>query len=204
MTVRSCCMFGTLGLALAALPSIVADARAADAPAAAPVPGGGTATEDTAAVLGKLHHANQMEVEMGKLAQQRGQAQAVKSFGKTLVSDHTAADRKVMAMAKAEKVDLAAHAPAMDEKTENRMDKVKATTGPEFDKAFAKAMLEDHKKDVEDAKAARDRTDDPKLRKLLAATVPVLEKHRDTAQKLVDSLAAPGAATGANTLPPAK
>ena len=70
----------------------------------------GAASPDTATVLGKLHHANQMEVAAGKLAEEKGQAKDVKSFGKTLVTDHTAADKKVMALAKAEKIELPAPA----------------------------------------------------------------------------------------------
>ena len=57
----------------------------------------------TAEVLSKLHHSNQMEVAAGKLAQEKGQSKDVKAFGKTLVTDHSAADKKVMALAKEEK-----------------------------------------------------------------------------------------------------
>ena len=141
--------------------------------------------DDTAAVLGKLHHSNQMEIEMGKLAQDKGQSKDVKSFGKTLVTDHTAADKKVAALAKQEKVDLTAAMPPMKN---DQMAPLKAAVGAEFDKAFASAMLEDHTKDVDAAKAARDTTTDAKLKALLDSTIPVLEKHRETAQKLVVSL----------------
>jgi hypothetical protein len=47
-------------------------------------------------------------------------------------------------------------------------------------------MLDDHKKDVAEATAARDSTNDEKLKKLLTEIVPTLQKHEDTAQKLVD------------------
>jgi putative membrane protein len=145
-----------------------------------------TGAADTATVLGKLHHSNQMEIEMGKLAQKNGTSKDVKAFGKTLVTDHTASDKKVTALAKQQKVDLAAAAPAM--KPDEKMDKLKTQKGAEFDKAFAEAMLEDHQKDVSEASSARDSTSDPKLKTLLTETVPVLEKHRDTAQKLVTQL----------------
>jgi predicted outer membrane protein len=47
-------------------------------------------------------------------------------------------------------------------------------------------MLADHKKDVAEVTAARDATTDPKLKRLLTDMLPVLKKHQDTAQKLVD------------------
>ena len=150
------------------------------------------ADPQTAEVLGKLHHANQMEIAAGKLAQEKGQSKDVKSFGKTLVTDHTASDTKVMALAKEEKIELTTAAPMPDQ----MMDKLKTATGADFDKVFATSMLEDHKKDIAEAKAARDSTSDAKLKKLLTATIPVLEKHREIAQKLVDKVGPAASATG--------
>jgi putative membrane protein len=131
----------------------------------------------TAQVLTKLHHANQKEIDMGKLAQKNGQSKEVKQYGKTLVKDHTDADKKVMALAKSEKIELPA-AP------KHEMGEMPA--GPDFDAKFAESMLADHKKDVAEASEARDNTTDPKLKKLLTELVPTLQKHQETAQKLVD------------------
>jgi putative membrane protein len=153
-------------------------------------------TFDTATVLGKLHRANHMEIEMGRLAMQRGQANGVTSFGHTLVVDHTAADHKVVALAKEEKIDLAATTPGMtdDEVTA----KLKTLKGMAFDETFARAMLEDHTQDVNEAKTARDKTTDTRLKALLVSLIPVLEKHRDIAQKLVDSVGTAPSAAGAS------
>jgi putative membrane protein len=156
---------------------------------------GGPSTEE---VLMKLHHSNQMEVAAGKLAQQNGQSKDVKVYGKTLVTDHSAADKKVMALAKEESITLPTSAPMSDDK----MEKMKGA-GSDFDKMFAADMLEDHKKDIAEVKAARDATKDAKLRALLAATLPVLEKHRDIAQKLTDKLGPSASAGGSNAMPPA-
>jgi putative membrane protein len=163
-------------------------ARAADSP-------------DTAAVLGKLHHSNQMEVAAGKLAEEKGQSKEVKSFGKTLVTDHSASDKKVMALAKSEKIELPAEAAKPDD--DKMLDKLKSASGAEFDKTFAKDMLADHEKDIAEVKEARDKTTDTKLKSLLSATLPVLEKHRDLAQKLVDK-GASASASGTNAAPAKK
>jgi putative membrane protein len=149
-------------LTLLALPAM---ARAADEPA-------------TGDVLGKLHQSNQKEIEMGKMAQKNGQSKEVKAYGKMLVHDHTNADKKVTALAKQEKVEL----PAAKDHDMSAM----PAAGPDFDSKFGQAMLDDHKKDVEEAKDAMNKTTDPKLKKLLGDVVPVLEKHETTAQKIVD------------------
>ena len=133
----------------------------------------------TADVLNKLHHSNVKEIEMGKLAQKNGESKQVRSFGDTLVKDHTAADKKVMALAKQQNIEL-------EVAKHDDMGDMGRLTGKEFDDRFAKEMLEDHQKDVQAASDARDKTTDPKLKKLLTELVPTLTKHQATAQKLVD------------------
>jgi len=138
-----------------------------------------TSNEDspTAAVLGKLHHSNEKEIEMGKAAEKAGQSKDVRSFGKTLVKDHTAADKKVVALAKSEHIDLAGSGTTVDHMPQ---------PGPDFDAKFAQMMLEDHTNDVNAVSTARDTTADPKLKALLTELLPTLQKHKETAQRLVD------------------
>jgi putative membrane protein len=156
-------------------------------------------TVKTDEVLMKLHHSNQMEIAAGKLAQEQGQSQDVKRFGKTLVTDHSAADKKVLALAKQEKITL----PAAEAMPGEMMDKMKAVSGADFDKTFAAEMLDDHKKDIAEVQSARDGTADAKLKTLLTAMLPVLEKHRDTAQKLTDKLGPSASAAGGTNAAPA-
>jgi putative membrane protein len=134
----------------------------------------------TAQVLGRVHHSNLKEIEMGKMAQDHGLSKDVRNFGKALVKDHSAADKKVAKLARDEKVDLAANTPPSDTKVDQ------VHTGAAFDDAFAKDMLDDHNKDVAEVNAARDATTDPKLKRLLTDILPVLKRHQETAQKLVE------------------
>jgi putative membrane protein len=157
-----------LAFALLFALAAAAPARAADAP-------------QTADVLGKLHRSNLKEIAMGKLARARGASKETKAYGKTLVDDHAAADKKVGKLAKDEGIDLATTTPA----AEHEMDLGK---GAAFDAAFAREMLDDHERDLADAKAARDGTSDPKLKALLDDMIPVLEKHRDTAKRLTEQV----------------
>jgi len=138
----------------------------------------------TADVLGKLHQSNQKEIEAGKMAEKNGQSREVKDYGKMLVKDHTAADKKVTALAKQEKIDLPAATPSMAE-GHDQMHQMAA--GTDFDTKFAREMVDDHKKDIAEVTEARDKTSDEKMKKLLGDMLPVLQKHQDTAQKIVDS-----------------
>jgi putative membrane protein len=134
---------------------------------------------DTATVLGKVHQSNQKEIAAGKLAQKSGTSRQVKDYGKMLEKDHSAADKKVTALAKQEKIDLPS-APLSDDMSNMASD-------PMFDTKFAREMVDDHKKDIAEVTQARDATADPKLKKLLTELLPTLQKHEETAQKIVDS-----------------
>jgi putative membrane protein len=145
--------------------------------------GGGAAraadTPDTAQVLEQLHQANQKEIAAGKMAEKSGKSREVKDYGKMLQKDHAAADKKVTALAKDEKVNLAGASAAADMGS--------MASDPKFDSKFAEEMLADHKKDLASVTDARDHTPDAKLKKLLDGLVPTLQKHEDTAQKIIDS-----------------
>ena len=135
---------------------------------------------DTATLLGKVHQANQEEIAAGKLAQKSGTSRQVKDYGKMLEKDHTAADKKVTALAKQEKIQLAA--PASGTRDMSSM-----ASEPMFDTKFAQEMVEDHKKNIAEVTEARDATTDAKLKKLLTELVPTLQKHEEAAQKIVDT-----------------
>jgi putative membrane protein len=158
---------GTIGMVLAAMFLVAGSAAAANPPV-------------TADVLGKLHLSNQKEIEMGKQAQANGTAKEVKAYGKTLVKDHSAADKKVTALAKKEKIDLAAATPSAKD------DMPAPAAGPDFDGKFGQMMLDDHKKDIAEVTDAKNNTTDEQLKKLLADMLPTLQKHQELAQKIVD------------------
>ena len=158
----------TLRVAIVAMGGFlfVGEARAADPPS-------------TAAVLQKLHSANLTEIEAGKLAQDNGHSNATKDYGKMLVSDHTSADKQVVALAKQEKIDLSPGTPVVGSK-----DLADLSAGPAFDRRFARSMVDDHKKDIAELTAARDSTTDAKLKALLTGILPTLEKHESMAESL--------------------
>lgn len=135
----------------------------------------------TAATLGRLHSGNVKEMRMGTMAQLHGRSPDIKAYGKVLVDDHDAADTQVVKLAKDEAIVLAANTPPVELGD--------MPMGAAFDAAFAKAMLRDHEKDIGEVKAAIASTPDKKLKVLLEELLPVLEKHRDIAQQLVDERA---------------
>jgi putative membrane protein len=131
-------------------------------------------------ILSKLHQTDLMEIEMGKMAEKDGNSKEVKDYGSRLVHDHTAADKRIMAFAKVEHISIA----TLSDKNEEMQ--MKLQPGPEFDTDFAKQMMRDHQHDIAKVTEARDATRDIKLKGLLSSLLPVLKKHEEIAQKIID------------------
>jgi putative membrane protein len=89
---------------------------------------------------------NLAEVQMGKLAQDKGQSDAVKSFGQMLVNDHGNANQTATSVAN----QIGVTPPTEPNKTQKAMyDKLSKLTGDAFDRQFATEMVADHKKDIQ-------------------------------------------------------
>jgi putative membrane protein len=123
---------------------------------------------------------NLAEVQVGKLAQDKGQSDGVKSFGQMLVTDHGAANQKATQVASQMGVTPPAEPNAKQKKV---YDKLAKLSGDKFDRAFAKAMVKDHKQDIKEFEKATKKTQDP-AKSFASETLPTLRKHLETAQSL--------------------
>jgi len=89
---------------------------------------------------------NMAEVELGRLASERGSGSDVKQFAQMVVTDHTAAGDKLRAYATQRNIDVPAE---LDGKHRDLRDKLSARQGLDFDRDFADAMVDDHQKLVD-------------------------------------------------------
>ena len=117
------------------------------------------------------------EVQLGKLAQQKGQSEDVKQFGQMLEQDHS----QHLQQAQQEAQQLGINAPqqvnAKQKATYERMSKL---TGAQFDKQFTKHEVQDHKKDI--AEYQKQAKSKGPLAQFAQQTVPVLQKHLQAAE----------------------
>ncbi|HUS06490.1 MAG TPA: DUF4142 domain-containing protein, partial [Bryobacteraceae bacterium] len=88
-----------------------------------------------------------MEVHLAQTAQQKSASDAVKEFAKKIEQDHSQANKELTEFAKMRAVDLPA---APEGKHKAAMDKLDALSGEQFDKAYIKMMIRDHKKDIKE------------------------------------------------------
>ena len=127
------------------------------------------------------------EVEIGQMAQEKGQSQAVKDFGARMVADHSKANDELKSIASREGLSVATSVGVKDVGLKL---KLKALSGESFDKAYMSAMVDDHQKDVAAFQKETDSGTDPAIRSFAAKTLPTLKKHLAMAQKAAQEVGA--------------
>jgi putative membrane protein len=149
-------------------------------------------------MLAELHMANQSEVDLGKVAEQRAQSKDVKAFGKRMVKDHTALDKDAQSWAR--KNNVAVAAPPEDDahradmkQMQDLKQKLESVSGSEFDKTYMQAMAEDHAKDLATVQSFEGQTTNTSLKNLLEHARKVIASHKKDADKLVQKLGATAA-----------
>lgn len=132
-------------------------------------------------VLNDLHQSNQKEIHWGNLAQQKGSS-AVQSYGKMLTEDHTQVDKQVTDLAAKDGIAIKPAKKGMID--DMQMKHMSSLNGNDFDRTFAKHMIDDHQKDIEKLQAAQKSDLPADVRELVGDTLPKLQKHLEEAQKI--------------------
>jgi len=112
----------------------------------------------------KAAKGGMMEVAMGKVAEQKGQSEDVKSFGKRMVTDHSKANDELKKIAAEKNVKLPAKEP---------------TASWSSDKAYIDMMVKDHEKDLAEFKQEASSGSDPDVKKFADDTAKVVQEHLD-------------------------
>jgi putative membrane protein len=128
-----------------------------------------------------------MEVELGKVAQQNASSQAVKDFGKKMETDHSQAGEELKAIAQKNNVQLPSE---MERKHKLTVEKLSKLNGDEFDKKYMQDMVKDHKMDVAKFKKASKKVKDPELKQFVDKTLPTLEQHLELAKETATKVGA--------------
>lgn len=114
------------------------------------------------------------EVELGKLAMEKATNAKIKDFAAMMVKDHSKANEELKTIAQSKNIAL----PAMlDAEHQSKMEELKAKTGTEFDKAYAKAMVEGHQKTLNLMNQGSSELTDNELKAFATKTAPVVKHH---------------------------
>ena len=141
---------------------------------------GGLAAADRKFVM-EVAHGGMAEVELGKLAAEKGSSDAVKQFGKRMADDHGKAVEELKQLAQQKGVTLP---PDLDVRHKQLRDRLAKLSGATFDKTYANEMVKDHKKDVAEFKRGANAAKDPDLKAWAGKTLPTLQDHLKQAQDM--------------------
>jgi len=143
------------------------------------------------ATLQHHHDVNLVEIEMGKLAQQRGGPEEM-TYAAQLVKDHQLANTKAIKLAKTHGVTLSKGATpttevdeAQQAKQMETMERLKSLEGSNFDREFLRAMVDQHSAELGYMSVAIADATAPKLKAHLEQARPTIEKHANHARELL-------------------
>jgi putative membrane protein len=137
-----------------------------------------------ASFIKKAANINMTEVQLGKIAQEKGLVADVKSFGERMVKDHSKLNDDLKTAATAMKVKMPAKVNA---KHQALIDKLSKLSGAEFDKTYANDMVEGHENAVKQFEKAQAKVTQPDLKKYIDEALPILKEHLDLAKKMKSS-----------------
>ncbi|MXV52724.1 DUF4142 domain-containing protein [Pedobacter sp. HMF7647] len=141
--------------------------------------------EDDSEFMTKAASGGMLEVELGKLAQEKGASSRVKNFGAMMVKDHTKAGDELQVLAKTKNVTLP---QTLGKDHQDMFDKLKNEKGIDFDKEYMKMMVSDHKEDIEEFNDAAKEGKDADVKAFASKTLPVLTMHLDSAKAINDAV----------------
>jgi len=121
------------------------------------------------------------EVELGKLAAEKGGIDAIKQFGQKMVDDHTKAGEDLKQVASAENINIP---DALDAKHQARIDKLSKLSGAAFDRAYIKDQVKDHEQDVREFQNDAQNGNDTAVKEFASRNLPTLQQHLTMAKDL--------------------
>lgn len=125
----------------------------------------------TNAVISDLY-----EIQAGQIAQTKGQSQAVKDFGKQMVTDHTALSNAMKPLI----IAAGKTAPTgLDERRKGMIDNLNAAAPADFDKVYTSQQEAAHNEALTLMQGYADHGDDAGLKGGAAKALPKIKAHLD-------------------------
>jgi putative membrane protein len=121
------------------------------------------------------------EVDLGKLAEQRSQNDAVQEFARRMVDDHSKANDRLISIAKEAGIPVP---DELDQEQKAMRERLGAMDGAEFDLAYLQGQVIEHQKTVQLLEYEIGSGQDTDLKSFAAEILPIVLQHLRTAQDL--------------------
>jgi putative membrane protein len=103
------------------------------------------------------------------MAAQKGEAEAVRAFGRRMATDHAQRHQKLQDIAARENISLPI---GLDQDAQQNYEKLAKLSGPAFDRSYAQDMVTNHKKDVAEFQKETKAGKNEAIRTFAAETLP--------------------------------
>jgi predicted outer membrane protein len=131
--------------------------------------------------LRDLALANLAEIEAGKLAVTKASDADVKKFAQKMVDDHGKQLQELQSLAQSRNVQLPT---APDAKHQREMKKLQDLSGADFDRAYMRAQIKDHRDAHKLAESTAKRGKDPEVKAAAEKAAPEIQDHLKMAQQI--------------------
>ena len=120
------------------------------------------------------------EVALGRMAANKAASPEVREFAERMVKDHGDANGELMDLAKRKGVSVTTR---LDAKDESLVDRLGSLSGPEFDRAYMRAMLADHQDEMAAFEHQASAGSDPDVKAFAQRMLPALRQHLELAEE---------------------
>jgi putative membrane protein len=147
-----------------------------------------TTDRETAVVIEEDHDikflmkAAEMQVEeinLGKLAQQKGNSPHVKELGKMMETEHSKTLEELKALAQANSVAIPT---TLTEDSQDSYEKLQKETGKDFDEDYTELMVDKHEEAIDLFEKAAEDAENPEIRNWAQQKLPALRTHLEHAK----------------------
>lgn len=124
---------------------------------------------------------NTAEIDLGQLALKKSTSPEVKQFAQRMIDDHQQMNEQLVPIAQ----QLGVSAPAQPSKKDRSNEaKLQALSGSDFDQAYVRDMVKDHRKDLQEFKQAATSAQDSSVRDAASEGSRVISQHLQLAEQL--------------------
>ena len=131
--------------------------------------------------VNKAATGNLAEIELGRVAAQRGARPSVRSFGERIVTDHGRSSTELASLARGKGIEVPT---ALEPSQQAVRDRLSALSGNDFDRAYMSEMVRDHTEDIALFERAAEISTDPDLKAWAAQSLPMLREHLALARQV--------------------
>jgi putative membrane protein len=129
------------------------------------------------------------EVELGKLAAEKGSSVDVRNFGQRMVDDHSKAGDELKVIAQRKNIVWPTDIDAKEKALHDRLSKL---SGEAFDRSYMQAMVDGHKKVANEFRIESRAGKDADVKTWATQTLPTVEDHLRLAEAITKPVGTSG------------